>query len=303
MRGEGFRPVRAGAGRAVLSLRLRLALCYGGALVAALAAALVLGARTWHRESARMAARVVASARSAPRRTFQPEALAGLPAPVVRYFEFALRPGQPLVRIARIEHAGEFRTGPDAGWSPFRSVQHFSADPPGFVWDASLDMVPLVGIRVRDGYLGGHAAMLGKVAALVPVVDQEGTPELAAGALHRYLAESAWFPTALLPRDGLTWEAVDDSTARVTLTDAGIGVTLQTHFGPSGEIVRVEAERYRDVAGVGVLTPFVGHFRAYREIHGMQIPMEGEVEWILPEGRFSYWRGQVERLEYRVEEP
>lgn len=140
--------------------------------------------------------------------------------------------------------------------------------------------------------------MLGKVGALVPVVDQQGSPELAAGALHRYLAESAWLPTSLLPREGLVWEAVDDSTARVTLTDSGVTASLDVHFAASGGIERVEAERFRDVDGVGVLTPFVGHFRDYVAVEGMQIPREGQVEWILPEGRFSYWRGRVERIEY-----
>jgi hypothetical protein len=245
-----------------------------------------------------MVARVTAAGRSADRRTFDQRALAGLPVPVVRYFEFALTPGQPFIRTARVEHRGEFRTGLDAPWSPFRSVQHFSADPPGFVWDAKIDMVPVVGVRVRDRYLSGEAGMLGKVAALVPVVDQQGSWELAAGALHRYLAESAWLPTALLPREGLVWEAVDDSTARVTLTDSHVRVSLDVHFATSGEIARVEAERYRDVDGVGVLTPFVGHFRDYVRVDGMRIPREGEVEWVLPEGRFSYWRGRVERIDY-----
>lgn len=77
----------------------------------------------------------------------------------------------------------------------------------------------------------------------------------------------------------------------------GDHVTLEVRFGPFGEIVRVEGERYRDVDGEGVRTPFVGHFRDYVR-GGMRIPGEGELEWILPEGRFSYWRGRVERVEY-----
>lgn len=269
-----------------------------GALVGGVVGAAVLGARAWDRATSRMVARVVAAGRGAHPRTFRAEMLWGLPAPVARYFEFALTPAQPLVRTARVEHAGEFRTSLAAPWSPFRSVQYFSADPPGFAWDAQIDMIPVVGVRVRDSYLGGEAGMLGKVAALVPVVDEGGSPELASGALHRFLAESAWLPTALLPREGLAWEAVDDSTARVTLTDSGVTVSLDLHFAASGEIVRVEAERYRDVDGVGVLTPFAGHFRDYVQVEGMRIPREGEVEWILPEGRFSYWRGRVERVEY-----
>jgi uncharacterized protein DUF6920 len=37
--------------------------------------------------------------------------------------------------------------------------------------------------------------------------------------------------------------------------------------------------------------------RDYRRVSGMMIPPGAEVEWVLPEGRFTYWRGRVESLE------
>jgi hypothetical protein len=30
----------------------------------------------------------------------------------------------------------------------------------------------------------------------------------------------------------------------------------------------------------------------------MLIPIEGEVEWNLPEGNLPYWRGYLEKIEY-----
>jgi hypothetical protein len=269
-----------------------------GALAGGLAGAALLSARAWDRTTARMVGRLAAGHLASGTSVYDRAAIEGLPAPVVRYFDAVLTPGQRLVQGARAEHAGEFRTSMDARWSAFRSVQHFWAVPPGFVWDARVEMVPLLAVRVRDAYIGGRACMLGKVAAVIPVVDAQGTPELASGALHRYLAESAWLPTALLPREGLAWTAIDDSTARVTLTDSGITVSLDVRFAATGEIARVEAERYRDVNGVGVPTPFVGHFRDYATVHGLRVPVAGEVEWVLPEGRFTYWRGRITRIDY-----
>ncbi|MEX2571094.1 MAG: DUF6544 family protein [Gemmatimonadota bacterium] len=274
---------------------VKLLLATGAA--AGLVAAGAAGTRAWNRATARSVAQVV-SAASDRGGVFEPAILEGLPAPVVRYFEFALTPGQPLIRAARVEHAGEFRTALDARWSPFRSTQHFSAEPPGFVWDARIAMIPVVGVRVRDRYLGGSAGMLGKIGALIPVVDQAGGRELASSALHRYLAESVWLPTALLPREDLVWEPLTDSSARVTLSDAGLSVSLDVHFGDAGEIVRVEGDRYRDVEGVGVRTPFVGHFRDYFASDGMRIPRRGEVAWILAEGTFAYWRGRATAVAY-----
>jgi hypothetical protein len=217
---------------------------------------------------------------------------------VVRYFEFALTPGQPLIRRARIEHRGEFRGALDAAWSPFHSVQHFTLDRPGFVWDARIEMAPLVTVRVRDSYIDGRAGMLARIGGLIPVVDQEGTPALNSGALHRYFLESAWFPTALLPSQGVRWEPIADTSARAILTDAGITLSMVVHFGEQDEIVRVEADRMRDVDGAGVPTPFIAHVGEYGRVGEMMIPVVGEVEWILPEGRFSFWRGRITAVEY-----
>lgn len=158
-------------------------------------------------------------------------------------------------------------------------------------------MAPILSIRVRDSYLEGMAEMRGKLASVLPVVDQQGQPGLASGALHRYLAEAVWFPVALLPRPDLQWEAVDATTARAVLTDSGITVRLEFRFGNEGQIIGAyAAERYRDVKGEQVLTPWSCRYERYERMNGMMVPREGEVEWILPEGKLSYWRGHVDRI-------
>ena len=143
--------------------------------------------------------------------------------------------------------------------------------------------------------------MQGKLAGLIPVVDQSGLPELSAGALQRYLAEAAWFPTALLPGDGLSWDAIDSTRGRAVLTDHETTVSLEFQFAPNGAIERTYTPaRYREVAGAYVPTPWAGAHRSYAQVHGMQVPMEGEVEWILPEGRLPVWRGRIQRIEYEL---
>lgn len=223
--------------------------------------------------------------------------LTGLPAPVRRYFEFALTPGQPLVEAARLEHAGEFAASPGR-WSPFNSTEQFTTQPPGFVWDARIRMWPLVTVRVRDSYSRGEGAMLVNLAGLIPLVARRGTPELASGALMRYLAEAAWLPTALLPASGVKWEALDERSSRATLVDSGVRVSLDFHFSAQGGITRVAGERFRDVNGRGVLTRWEGEFSDYRRVEGMMIPHAGEVAWMLPEGRMPYWRGRIVKAQY-----
>ena len=272
-----------------------------GGLAVGTVALVAIAAARWNRATARIVARLAATADSSAGQSavYAPDRLDGLPAPVARYFAFALTPGQALVRHAQVRWRGEFRSAPDAAWKPFTAIQHFTVHPPGFVWDASIQMLPLAPVRVRDGYVDGEGTMSGRIASLIPVVDQGGTPSMAAGALSRFLGETVWLPTALLPNAGVSWAAVDDTTARATLTDGATRVSADFHFSPTGEITGVSMTRYRDVDGRGVPTPFQARFRGgYRRVGGMMVPVEGEVAWVLPEGPFTYWRGRPIAITY-----
>lgn len=279
---------------------IKEAAAVAGGLVAGATTAAVVGMRLWNRATERVVAQLLADAPASPTPGFSLEACEGLPEPVVRYFRFALTPEQPLVRWARVRQTGVFRMGRfDAPWSPFTAVQHITTHPPGFVWDARIRLAPLLTVRVRDSYLSGRGAIQGRLAALIPVVDQSGSPELAAGALHRYLAEAVWWPTALLPGQGVSWEPMDAHSARATLTHGETSVSLEFQFGAQGEIVRAYTpERYRDVKGTSVPTPWVGDYSDYTRRGGMMTPLQGEVAWMLPEGRLSYCRLHIQPIEY-----
>jgi uncharacterized protein DUF6544 len=279
------------------------AIAAAGGLLGGAAAAVALGSVLWHRATARTVRRLRLNSDLSRPAVFSPKELRELPDPVVRYFTFALMPGQPFFRRARVDQAGRIRTGdPNAPWHPFTAVEHFTVLPPGFVWDARIRMAPLLVVRVRDGYVAGSGAVLGKLAALVTVADQHGRPGLNAGALHRYLAEAVWCPTALLPRAGVVWDAVDARTARATVTDRGTSVSLEFQFGPEGEIVSAYTPtRCREVNGADVPTPWRCDYRRYAPVHGVTVPLEGEVAWEVPEGRLPYWQGRVLGVEYNVD--
>lgn len=275
-----------------------------GGLASAGVLAVAAAARGWRRTTAAAVDRLTAGAGGAPAAA---DSLGVLPAPVARYLDLALRhapprAGSPRLRTARVRWVGEFRTRPGGGWRPFTAEQHFTARPPGFVWDAAIGVLPIAGgavpMRVRDAYVRGRGSMLGRLGGVVPVVDQAGTPEMASSALARWLGEAAWFPAALLPGGAVTWDAVDDATARATVVDGAVRATAEFHFAPGGEVVRMTAMRYRDVGGTPVLTPFEGRYGAYVRMGGVLVPAEAEVAWLLPEGRFAYWRGRPTAVDY-----
>ena len=245
-----------------------------------------------------------------PEATVSFAALATLPAPVQRYFRTVLREGQPLAGTARVRQEGEFRARESddvkAGWRPFRARQLFTTDPPGFVWDAGVRMAPFVRVWVRDAYVGGKASMRGALFGMMPVLKVTDGPELRAGALQRYLAESVWFPTALLPRPGLEWAPLDHAHARATLTDRGTTVSLDFEFGSGGEIVSTHtAGRQRAADGKGgyVTLPWGGRYREYQELGGLRVPLESEVYWVVGGKEQPYYRGRNLAVEYRSVEP
>lgn len=224
------------------------------------------------------------------------ERLADLPAPVRRYFETVLPAGQRPVRAARLEQHGTIQMGEgEDGWKPFTATQDVTVSPPGFVWRATVEMAPLVGARVVDAYHAGDGSLRATVFG-VPVASADSSPEMDEGELLRYLAETVWLPTALLPSAGVEWSAVDEDSARATLTDGDVTATLTFEFGEDGLVEEVSGRRYRrendDEA------TWVGRFDAYERRNGLLVPTEGEVAWRLPEGDVPYWRGTVTRFDH-----
>ncbi len=260
--------------------------------------ALRLGASGWKNKTLGMIEQLEAAALTSEPRTVSFNGFDALPAPVARYFRATLKEGQPFIRTARLQQQGEFWM--NGKWIPFTSEQYFSATPPGMVWDADMRMNPLLNVRVRDAYVAGQGSMQGKLLALMPMVNEQGGAELKAGALQRYLAEAVWLPTALLPSDHLQWSALDEQRALATLTDSGLSVLLEFSFNDSGEILSfyTPGRYYREDDGRNVLQPWAGYHCAYEEHSGMRIPIEGGVEWQLPNGRLPYCKLKIVGIEY-----
>lgn len=220
-----------------------------------------------------------------------------LPAPARRYFEFALPPFSPLILRAELSWVGGFRARPGGGWMPFTAQQSYTTAPRGFEWKARVGRFPLFRLSVRDRYEDGTGSVAVRWAG-IPLMSRGGTRETGAASLLRFLAESVWLPTALLPSPDCRWEAIDAGRARVTLTDCGLTVSMTVNVDEGGRITTVRAERFRDVRGAGVLTPWVGRFGEYKSVAGMMVPAHAEVEWELPEGPMPYWKGALGRADY-----
>lgn len=230
---------------------------------------------------------------------FTEKDLEGLPTPVRAYFATVLQEGQPYVDSAYLEQTGKLRPG-DAGsaWKPFSATQYVTVDPPGFIWDASVSLVPLVSVRVRDQFHDWQGAASVSLFGIVPLEGVDSSPELEEAALMRYLAEAVWYPTALLPTAGVEWESIDDRTAKATIEDGDISASLIFSFTEDNEVAHVHADRYRRVEDGYESTPWSGYWRTYETLNGIRVPTEGEVVWHLPEGDMHAWQGRITDIRY-----
>ena len=280
-----------------------IALALGAVLVVALGA---LGASRWAQRTRALHERLEASRQPImPARYDAARELEGLPAPVQRYFRTVLTDGQPMLAAVTVEHRGSFNMGETVdSWKPFTSGQRVVMRRPGFVWDGKIALLPGLNVQVHDAYVAGEGILHPAILGLFTLMNLRGTREVAQGELMRFFAEAAWYPTALLPSQGVRWEAIDDRSARASLTDGDLSLSLSFGFAEDGTLQTARADaRGRTVAGQIVMTPWEGRWSNVQQREGMKVPMTGEVAWLAPEGRKPYWRGTIETLRYEFVSP
>jgi hypothetical protein len=254
------------------------------------------GRYQWRLGTDRLRTQLTSGRQSIQPQTYDPKEIEGLPAPVQRFFRAVLKDGQPIVTAVNLSQQGQMNMSETAAkWRAFTATQFVITQRPGFDWDARIQMAPGLSAFVHDAYVLGAGNLHASLVGLFTVADLHGSPAAAQGELLRYFAEMPWYPTALLPSQGVRWEAIDDTSARGTLTDGETTVSLMFGFNPDGTISTIwAAARDRGL----VPTPWEGRFWHYAVRDGMQIPLEGEVAWHPAAGAWPYWQGQVTELSY-----
>ena len=238
---------------------------------------------------------------AAPRPTHPPlvteEMLAGLPEPAQRYLRYAGVVGRPLVDTVRLRQRCRMRPAPDGMSFGLLAEQWYSVEPPGFIWDATVPVAGIPVVRGRDGYVDGHGLMTIKVGSLIPFVNASG-PEMDQASLLRHLSEMPWFPSAFL-RDRVTWEAIDDTTVRVTITDGDLRASGALEIDAEGRLVAFRTERHAMVGKAFELRPWSAPTYAYGEFEGLRLPTSGAAVWTLPDGtELPYIEVELTEIEY-----
>jgi hypothetical protein len=205
-------------------------------------------------------------------------------------------------------------------WLPFTARQLVStrSTQPGFVWEASVSSGPLGSwgrvllpkIQVVDAWTLGQGHLKAALFGVVPVVSapkREHEELLLAGEMLRWLAESAWVPTILMPNQGVVhWKPISDDKALMEMTDPLTGKTVDVtaFFDKDGWLTKVECLRHRAVGNDFVLTPWVAFFYKYNFVPdvGMWIPVHAECGWIVDGKQELYFKSDNFDLQYHLDQ-
>lgn len=201
--------------------------------------------------------------------------IADLPDPARRYFTYSITEGTPLLTVAEVAMHGQFSLGTrDApNYMAMDAVQILAA-PHGFVWKMSGGS----GLMLMSGSDSGQWTRFW-LAGLVPVARFGGDPDHTRSAFGRYVAEAAfWTPAALLPGPDVSWEGVDEDTARYTMTRGGTAQSVDVTVDAQGRPIEVHFQRWSNANPEGIyrLQPFGGTLSDFQEVQGFRVPMHVE---------------------------
>ena len=243
-------------------------------VIMGLSVILLLLLRLWDEHADRKEWARLATLQSKNPSVYEPVIVADLPEPAQRFFNFAIQPGTPLLTVAEIDMGGEFSLGTriKPNYQPMDAMQILAA-PNGFVWKVNIPGV--ISLSGSDTIKWTRFRILG----LIPVARMGIDMNHARAAYGRCVAEAVfWTPAALLPRPGVIWKALDQNTARVTVTHNGLTQAVELEVDAEGRPVVVHFMRWSDAnpEKKHQLQPFGGQLSDFREVQGFRIPFNVE---------------------------
>ncbi|WP_199693859.1 DUF6920 family protein [Halococcus sp. IIIV-5B] len=202
---------------------------------------------------------------------FDPSLIESLPEAAHRYLRHAIAPDTPLARRVELTMEGQLRLG--ERWLAFDAEETLAAQR-GLVWRPNVRFGPGLAFSGADFHVDGTGGQRLVLAGLVPIV-RSGGAAIDHSSAGRFLAESVWLPTSLLPTMGAEWEGIDHRRARVTLPAVEESLTIT--IDEKGAVESVETLRL-DV-DTGEMRPFGATIERERTVDDLTIPSRLEVGW------------------------
>jgi hypothetical protein len=228
------------------------------------------------------------------------EDIKDLPEPIQKYIRISNAIGKEKVRNFRVVFDGEFRTDPSRDWGKMKAEQYTDLTDTTRLYYIEMKMFGLT-VSGFHKYSDAKAAMIGKLAGLVKVIDGKG-PEMNEGETVTVFNDMCMLAPGSLIDKRIEWQQLNSKTVKAAFTNKGIKISATLYFNDKGELINFDSnDRYYSPTGKTYekhrwSTPL----KDYKDYNGIRISSGGEAVWTLPEGDYSYGRLTIKDVRYNV---
>ncbi|MGY5848829.1 DUF6544 family protein [Salegentibacter sp. F14] len=204
---------------------------------------------------------------------------------------------KPKAAFVRLEQQGRMKIKPGGDWMPFRATQYVNVHAQSFIWTARVNPGSFIYFDGRDKLMRGEGEMLIKLFSLFPVVNEYDNEKIDSGAMQRFLAEICWFPTAALSSK-ISWEALEDNTARADLEIYGKEVSGIFNFSEDGDLRSFQTQRFYGGEQNSKEETWKVEMLGFAEFSGYRIPNKSKITWKLAESDFTWLELEIMEVDY-----
>lgn len=226
--------------------------------------------------------------------------LSKLPPPVQKYFRYCGYLGTPKMSDMRASFKDvDFVLSPDKPKLKINYTQYnFVNAPVRFAFiDTSMYGIPFQGL---DSFQNGRGSMKGVLAKVVTLFNQKGR-DMDKASLVTCLAESLIVPNFAL-QDFITWQPIDDTHAKATITYDGMSASGVFTFDKNGAMTSFTTDdrAYIDTVGNVQKVKWSAVCGNYKEVNGIKHPTSLKAVWHLKTGDLIFFDSHNADIKFNV---
>jgi hypothetical protein len=231
---------------------------------------------------------------------YEEKDIATLPPPVRRYFRYCGYIGKHRITNAQvIWKDAALRMSPGGKWRRISCLQYNAVTEPVRVVYMKHRIIGMFPFEGRDKYQHGHGNMWIRLLKVFTVTNAKGK-EMDESALVTLLAETFLVPGYIL-QPYIKWTAIDEHSAKATISYNGATVSGIFHFNDKGEMTSFDTEdRNYEHKGTYSKIRWTAYVSGYTESHGIRFAQNLSAAWHMKTGDYEYYRGQISDVIFNI---
>ncbi|WP_149303277.1 DUF6920 family protein [Pareuzebyella sediminis] len=240
---------------------------------------------------------VFMNSRSSGKKILTSPMISNLPPIVQKWLNYTNVIGKEMVHHVYLEQDLQMLMRPgQKEWSKAKAKQYFTVEPPAFIWSVDLKMNPWLKVVGRDKFENGQGEMTIKMLSFLSMACVKDNVNVNQATLQRYLAETVWFPSAVLS-PYIKWKPINDTTAEATMSYNGTQGSGEFHFDKTGYFKKFVAMRYKE-ANDTIPKEWTVTAIKTEERSGIKIPVGLQADWKLADSTWTWLKLKISNIEY-----